>query len=103
GVLEAVEPARRAQRGGDGAEYDLAVIGSGGGAMAAAIRTTELGARVVMVERGTLGGTCVNIGCVPSKTLLRGGTCTTRLATTPSPASRRAPARSTWQLWSPRR
>lgn len=73
GVLEAVEPARRAHRGGDGAGYDLAVIGSGGGAMAAAIRATELGARVVMVERGTLGGTCVNIGCVPSKTLLRGG------------------------------
>jgi mercuric reductase len=52
--------------------YDLAVVGSGGGAFAAAIRATELGARVVMVERGTVGGTCVNVGCVPSKTLLRG-------------------------------
>lgn len=50
--------------------YDLAIIGSGGGAFAAAIRATGLGKRVVMVERGTVGGTCVNTGCVPSKALL---------------------------------
>lgn len=53
-------------------EYDLAIVGSGGAAMAAAITATEIGARVVMIERGTIGGTCVNIGCVPSKMLLRG-------------------------------
>ena len=52
-------------------EYDLAVIGSGGAAMAAAITGVESGARIVMIERGTIGGTCVNIGCMPSKTLLR--------------------------------
>src|SRR5690625_1842250 len=56
-----------------GVVYDLAVIGSGGAAFAAAIRAVESGARVAMIERGTLGGTCVNIGCVPSKTLLRAG------------------------------
>lgn len=39
--------------------------------MAGALRATELGAHVAVVERGTLGGTCVNIGCVPSKTLIR--------------------------------
>ncbi|WP_425308287.1 mercury(II) reductase [Ammonicoccus fulvus] len=50
--------------------YDLAVIGSGGAAFAAAIRATNLGRRVVMIERGTVGGTCVNTGCVPSKALL---------------------------------
>ncbi len=50
--------------------YDLAIVGSGGGAFAAAIRATGLGKRVVMVERGTVGGTCVNTGCVPSKALL---------------------------------
>ncbi len=50
--------------------FDLAIIGSGGGAFAAAIRATNLGKRVVMVERGTIGGTCVNTGCVPSKALL---------------------------------
>ena len=51
--------------------YDLAIVGSGGGAFAAAIAATERDARVVMIERGKLGGTCVNIGCVPSKTQLR--------------------------------
>lgn len=51
-------------------KYDLAIIGSGGGAFAAAIRATTLGRSVVMIERGTFGGTCVNTGCVPSKALL---------------------------------
>ncbi|MDP9364217.1 MAG: mercury(II) reductase [Chloroflexota bacterium] len=55
-----------------GADYDLAIVGSGSAAFAAAIKAREQDARVVMVERGTTGGTCVNIGCVPSKTLLRG-------------------------------
>ena len=58
---------RRQAKGGS---YDLAVIGSGGAAFAAAIRATSLGKRVVMIERGTVGGTCVNTGCVPSKALL---------------------------------
>lgn len=49
---------------------NLAVIGSGGAAFAAAIHATALGKRVVMVERGTIGGTCVNTGCIPSKALL---------------------------------
>lgn len=53
-----------------GAEMDLAVVGSGGAAMAAAIAACRAGRSVVLIERGTLGGTCVNIGCVPSKTLL---------------------------------
>ena len=64
------EAARARVDGGD-YEYDLAIIGSGGGAFAAAIRAVDSGARVVMIERGTIGGTCVNVGCVPSKTLLR--------------------------------
>ena len=51
-------------------EFDLAVIGTGGAAMSAAIHARLEGASVVAIERGTLGGTCVNIGCVPSKTLL---------------------------------
>lgn len=56
----------------DGA-YDLLIIGSGGAAFSAAIKAAEKGAKVAMVERGTIGGTCVNIGCVPSKTMLRAG------------------------------
>ena len=50
--------------------YDLAIIGSGGAAFAAAIAARRRGASVVMIERGTVGGTCVNTGCVPSKALL---------------------------------
>jgi mercuric reductase len=49
----------------------IAVIGTGGGAMAAAITAAERGARVTLVERGTIGGTCVNLGCVPSKIMIR--------------------------------
>jgi mercuric reductase len=49
---------------------DLAVIGSGGAAMAAAIAARQAGKSVALVEQGVLGGTCVNVGCVPSKTLL---------------------------------
>jgi len=52
-------------------DYDLVVIGTGGAGMAAAIRSAELGRRVCIVEAGTIGGTCVNIGCVPSKALFR--------------------------------
>ena len=48
----------------------VAVIGSGAAAFAAAIRLQEDGAEVTLVERGTTGGTCVNIGCVPSKILI---------------------------------
>ncbi|WP_449193548.1 mercury(II) reductase [Actinomadura sediminis] len=53
-----------------GSGYDLAVIGSGGGAFAAAIAARRKDRSVVMIERATTGGTCVNTGCVPSKALL---------------------------------
>jgi mercuric reductase len=49
----------------------IAVVGSGGAAMAAALKAVERGARVTLIERGTIGGTCVNVGCVPSKILIR--------------------------------
>jgi mercuric reductase len=49
----------------------VAVIGSGGGAMAAALTAAERGAEVTVIERGVIGGTCVNVGCVPSKILIR--------------------------------
>src|SRR6266540_1518294 len=50
--------------------YDLAIIGSGGAAFAAAIAARRKNRRVVMIERGRIGGTCVNTGCVPSKALV---------------------------------
>ncbi|GEK90262.1 mercuric reductase [Alkalibacterium putridalgicola] len=55
-------------------DYDFLIIGSGSAAFSAAIQATKYGAKVGMVERHTIGGTCVNVGCVPSKTLLRAGT-----------------------------
>lgn len=52
-------------------QYDLVVVGSGGAAMSAAITARHAGKTVLLVDSGTLGGTCVNVGCVPSKALLR--------------------------------
>lgn len=51
-------------------EFDLAVIGSGGAAMSAGITAARAGRRVVLIEQSMLGGTCVNVGCIPSKMLL---------------------------------
>lgn len=51
--------------------YDLIVVGAGSAGFSAAIRAAELGARVALIGHGTIGGTCVNVGCVPSKTLIR--------------------------------
>jgi mercury(II) reductase len=50
---------------------DLAVIGAGSAGFSAAIAAAEQGAQVALIGHGTLGGTCINIGCVPSKTLIR--------------------------------
>ncbi len=50
--------------------YDLIIIGSGSTAFAAAIRATGYGARVLMFEKSVLGGTCINWGCIPSKTMI---------------------------------
>ncbi|GIK35640.1 MAG: dihydrolipoyl dehydrogenase [Gammaproteobacteria bacterium] len=52
-----------------GEPWDLVVIGGGSGGLAAAQRAAEYGARVVLVESGRLGGTCVNVGCVPKKVM----------------------------------
>ncbi len=55
----------------DSDTYDLAVIGSGPGGYTAAIRGAQLGATTVLIEEKSIGGTCTNVGCVPTKTLLR--------------------------------
>lgn len=52
-------------------EYDLVVLGGGTGGYVAAIRASQLGMKVAVVESGELGGTCLHHGCIPSKTLLR--------------------------------
>lgn len=50
---------------------DLVVIGAGSAGFSAAIRASEFGANVALIGHGTIGGTCVNIGCIPSKALIR--------------------------------
>jgi mercury(II) reductase len=51
--------------------YDLAVLGAGSAGFSAAITAAEQGAQVALIGNGTIGGTCVNFGCVPSKNLIR--------------------------------
>jgi dihydrolipoamide dehydrogenase len=53
-------------------DYDLAIIGAGPGGYVAAIKAAQLGMKVVCIDkRATLGGTCLNVGCIPSKALLQ--------------------------------
>jgi mercuric reductase len=66
-----VEEAPPAHKESTETKPDILIIGAGSGAFSAAITAAESGARVVMVGEGTIGGTCVNVGCVPSKTLIR--------------------------------
>ncbi|VAW16396.1 Mercuric ion reductase [hydrothermal vent metagenome] len=51
--------------------YDIAVIGAGSAGFSAAITAADAGAQVALIGHGTIGGACVNVGCVPSKTLIR--------------------------------
>lgn len=66
-----VQPSEREQKMADGNfDADIVVIGSGPGGYVAAIRAGQLGAKTICVEKSHLGGTCLNVGCVPSKALI---------------------------------
>jgi dihydrolipoamide dehydrogenase len=54
----------------DSSQFDVTVIGAGIGGYVAAIRAAQLGARTAIVEKQYIGGTCLNVGCIPSKALL---------------------------------
>ncbi|MDP4169498.1 MAG: dihydrolipoyl dehydrogenase [Bacillota bacterium] len=54
-------------------ETDTIIVGAGPGGYVAAIRAAQLGQKVTIVERGTLGGVCLNVGCIPSKALIAAG------------------------------
>jgi len=53
--------------------YDVIIIGSGPGGYVAAIRASQLGLKTAVVERESLGGICLNWGCIPTKALLKSG------------------------------
>src|SRR4051812_32684752 len=61
------QPQRRAA---EGADYDVAVVGSGPGGYVSAIRAAQLGLKAAVIEKGYLGGTCLNVGCIPTKAML---------------------------------
>lgn len=65
-MSDCCNPSGKPKRG-----YDLAVIGAGSAGFSAAITAAEQGAQVALIGHGTIGGTCVNVGCVPSKTMIR--------------------------------
>src|SRR2546427_4522369 len=65
--------------------YNLVILGGGAAAFSAAIRADRNGAKALMVDGGTIGGTCVNVGCVPSKRLLAVGDQFFRVASHPLP------------------
>lgn len=91
-------PVQEGQRfSSSGEQYDLMVIGGGSAAFAAAIKGAELGARVAIVESGILGGTCVNIGCVPSKTLIKAAELCYRSAYPKFEGLTACPPPSNWQ------
>ena len=52
------------------AEFDVLVLGAGSGGYACALRAAQLGLKVGLVEKGNLGGTCLHVGCIPTKALL---------------------------------
>lgn len=54
-------------------EKETVIVGGGPGGYVAAIRASELGQKVTLIEKGTLGGVCLNVGCVPSKALINAG------------------------------
>ena len=76
-----------------GAKLSIAIIGTGSAAFAAAIRAVEEGVEVTVIEAGIVGGTCVNVGCVPSKIMIRAAHVAHLQAQHPFPGlARQAPA-----------
>ena len=64
-------PGKRVSRSDANSRFDVAVIGAGSAGFSAAITAAEEGAQVALIGHGTIGGTCVNVGCVPSKIMIR--------------------------------
>src|SRR3954453_19213742 len=62
---------RQDEGGGSvGGSFDVVILGAGSGGYACALRAGQLGLRVALVEKGKVGGTCLHVGCIPTKALL---------------------------------
>ncbi len=79
-------------------EFDLIVIGGGSGGLAAAQRAAEYGARVALVESHRLGGTCVNVGCVPKKVMWNAAELASGLQDAPDYGFAASPGGHDWAL-----
>ena len=53
--------------------YDVLVLGAGPGGYVAAIRAAQLGQKVAIIEKEYMGGVCLNVGCIPTKALIKNG------------------------------
>lgn len=62
---------------GNAKDFDLIIIGGGSAGFAAAIKASQFNKKVAIVESGLIGGTCLNVGCVPTKTLIKAAEITT--------------------------
>ena len=54
----------------DASQFDVVILGAGSGGYACALRAAQLGLTVALVEKGKVGGTCLHVGCIPTKALL---------------------------------
>ena len=70
------------------ADFDVLILGAGSGGYACALRAAQLGLSVGLVEKGNLGGTCLHVGCIPTKALLHAAEVADRPASPSSSASR---------------
>ena len=64
---------------GSSNDFDLVVLGAGTGGYSAAFRAAQLGLKVALVDQGKIGGTCLHIGCIPTKALLESAAFTERI------------------------
>ena len=75
----AADPHPTSVSAGKPMKYDVTIIGAGPAGYVCAIRCAQLGLRVAVVEKEYLGGTCLNVGCIPSKALIAAGTLIKRI------------------------
>ena len=69
--MKSIPKTRRDKMSENAKDFDIIIIGGGSAGFAAAIKASQFNKKVAVVESGVIGGTCLNVGCVPTKNLLR--------------------------------